>query len=189
MELKSHDEIINLKTNRVPIIKGVYFLINDTENIIYIGKSVDCYRRVKTHQNQNRKHFTFYTIIECKDHEDLDELEIHYIKKFNPYYNKAHNTEALQLKFATKKEDIMDTYKANTYGRPKGLSDRIKTISKHVISRYLDEKYTVASIIKEFGISKGSFYKILRENNVDLSSNHKNKGNTNAGRKNVLKAV
>jgi len=58
-ELKSHEEIISLKTNRLPIIKGVYFLINDTDNIVYIGKSIDCYKRIKTHQTQNKKYFRF----------------------------------------------------------------------------------------------------------------------------------
>lgn len=65
---------------------GIYFLIQGDE-IIYIGQSRDCYRRLSEHENSPpRKSFDAYCVIEVSPGK-LDEIEAAYIAKFQPRLN------------------------------------------------------------------------------------------------------
>ena len=61
----------------------IYFLIKN-EEIVYIGQSVNGISRIQQHTD---KDFDSYFILETKK-EYLNDLESHYIVKFNPIYNK-----------------------------------------------------------------------------------------------------
>lgn len=181
MDLLNIDEILNRKTFRLPIIKGIYFLINKTDNIVYIGKSKDCYSRIKTHQNNNRKVFKNYSIHEFYNDDDLDNAEISYIKKFNPFYNKAHNVGAIQVRYATKKDLTYEDIRSS--GRPKGISTKLKDVSDKAVELYLKKDTTIRYIASECGISVGSLYRILRHKKINYLERHKGIGNNNAGLK------
>lgn len=64
---------------------GVYFLLSEGE-IVYIGRSIDCTRRLLEHIAAPSKAFDSYHIIEC-DAKAIDELEARYIRKFRPMLN------------------------------------------------------------------------------------------------------
>ena len=66
----------------------IYFLIKD-DIIVYVGQTAKGMSRIQAHEGN--KDFNAYTIINC-DKDELDELENHYILKFNPIYNKMINT-------------------------------------------------------------------------------------------------
>lgn len=81
-------------------ISGIYKIENKVNGKIYIGQSVDVYRRLKKHiwdiKNENNQYlyrafrkygienFTYELIEECPI-EELNEKEKYYIKKFNSY--------------------------------------------------------------------------------------------------------
>lgn len=63
----------------------IYFLFYK-EDIVYIGSSLDCLKRVRHHIYDNQKIFDSYSFIRCKKSERLS-LEREYIKKYDPLYN------------------------------------------------------------------------------------------------------
>lgn len=67
----------------IHVISGVYFLIKGDE-IVYIGRSYDCVRRVTRHP---RDWFDSYAVLECQDADKISRLEVQYIQKFSPRYN------------------------------------------------------------------------------------------------------
>lgn len=91
-------------------VSGIYKIENKINGKVYIGQSVDVYRRLKKHiweigSNNNvlykafRKYgienFTYELIEEC-DIDKLDEREIYYIKKYNSYIE-AENSNGYNL--------------------------------------------------------------------------------------------
>ncbi len=150
------EEIIKNSIKNLPIIKGVYFLINNTEQIVYIGKSKDCYNRIKTHKVNNGKLFTRYFIFDTGD-ADMGLIETEYINKFKPFYNKLDNPD--RRKFINVVLQKSKKYKKG--GRPKGISERLKTISPKVKDLYEDESYTLSMICSELGLAPNSIYKCL----------------------------
>jgi len=92
---------INYSIN--PKLSGVYFLLNNQKEIIYIGKASNCIRqRILSHLitepskytserelmklNLKRQYTKYITYIELNK-KDLDLTEILLIKKFKPVYN------------------------------------------------------------------------------------------------------
>jgi len=82
--LKNKNDILSCSKNFVAKT-GIYFLINSNE-IVYIGQSINVAARIATHENSLDKQFTEFSFIECP-REFLNELEAAYIMKFNPKYN------------------------------------------------------------------------------------------------------
>jgi len=79
MEFEENSNCIRIPIAREPII---YFLLDGNE-VVYIGQSKLGLFRPYSHSN---KHFTSVSVIKCKL-EDLDSLEIFYIRKYMPKYN------------------------------------------------------------------------------------------------------
>lgn len=92
-------------------VSGIYKIENKINGKVYIGQSVDVYRRLKKHiweiKNNNNnvlykafkkygiENFTYELIEEC-DVEELDEKEIFYIRKYNSYIG-AENSNGYNL--------------------------------------------------------------------------------------------
>lgn len=66
--------------------QGVYFLFREYE-LLYIGKSVKCTRRVSKHKWFGRIPFEDWRVIPVDDEEDCGQLERAMIRKFKPPYN------------------------------------------------------------------------------------------------------
>lgn len=75
----------DLKTLSDP---GIYFLL-DGSHIVYVGQSVQPEARIISHI-RTEKDFDGYAISRC-GHLDLDDLEVRYILKYTPKYNKNLN--------------------------------------------------------------------------------------------------
>ena len=63
--------------------KGIYFLINDDE-VVYVGQSSRISRRIPEHLTSKKFNRIFLLIVS----ENIDKLEMNYIHKFKPKYNK-----------------------------------------------------------------------------------------------------
>lgn len=63
----------------------IYFLISDNE-IVYVGQTQFLSGRLSRHGKD--KTFDSYYVYECKA-EEMNDLECHFIIKFNPIYNKT----------------------------------------------------------------------------------------------------
>lgn len=81
---------VNSAARELPNIKeracGVYFLLRDHE-IVYIGQSVDCYTRLRSHAQDSTKEFNRACYVPVPK-EDLDNIEETLISLFKPEYNK-----------------------------------------------------------------------------------------------------
>jgi hypothetical protein len=73
---------------------GIYFLLANAE-IVYVGQSIDCNRRIFEHMRDPTKTFDSYYVIECQSHL-LCELEARYIAKFSPLLNVARPSKERQ---------------------------------------------------------------------------------------------
>jgi hypothetical protein len=64
---------------------GIYFLIAAKE-VVYVGQSMNCARRILEHVVDPRKNFDSYFVLRCNP-SCLDELERRYVAKFHPILN------------------------------------------------------------------------------------------------------
>lgn len=68
----------------------VYFLIKN-EEIVYVGATVNFVRRL--HQHKVDKDFDSFNYIRCCSDEEMNKLELEYIVKLKPKYNKSLPTQ------------------------------------------------------------------------------------------------
>ena len=73
---------------KFPKTNGIYFLINNDE-IIYIGSSTDCHKRIKMHKKNKKMKFNGFHIVKRKDKQQRLKLETEYIKLYKPLLNLA----------------------------------------------------------------------------------------------------
>jgi len=69
---------------------GIYNIYSNGK-LIYIGKTINFYTRLKTHISQQpwSNEITHISVAKCKTKVDMDLYEKYYINKLNPKYNKA----------------------------------------------------------------------------------------------------
>ena len=67
-------------------IRGVYLLLREG-NVVYVGQSKDCRRRIGSHLASANKDFDAFHIYPHPPSQDLGDLEAHLIYTFNPEYN------------------------------------------------------------------------------------------------------
>lgn len=65
---------------------GVYFLIDASGEVVYVGQSIDVHVRVAQHRRERVKQFATCKCIPCPRYR-LDELEQHHIRALDPRYN------------------------------------------------------------------------------------------------------
>jgi excinuclease UvrABC nuclease subunit len=67
---------------------GVYFLCDENDIVIYIGKSISIYQRLASHlfskEWASDIKYSHYIAVEEKD---LDKMETYFINKYRPKYN------------------------------------------------------------------------------------------------------
>jgi predicted GIY-YIG superfamily endonuclease len=73
---------------------SVYFLINDNR-VVYVGKSVNVYSRIKDHEKDKKFDRTLYMIVDVNN---LAEVERKYINALLPKYNNDQITKNLKEK-------------------------------------------------------------------------------------------
>lgn len=133
-----------LKNQKVRKISCVYFLFVDN-NLVYIGKTTDLFRRIVDHQKD--KIFNNYSYLECKQPE-LTAVERHYIQKYNPVLNTVHSThisnseEIIDINTSLLKEN---TVYINCEGNQLKTRVQIKVIKGFCNYKLLDIKGEVLS--------------------------------------------
>tara|TARA_B100000242_G_scaffold246476_1_gene187130 strand:- start:134 stop:928 length:795 start_codon:yes stop_codon:yes gene_type:complete len=94
-------------------ILGVYYFLNENNDIIYIGKSINIKKRVHQHLANGRKRmlFSFKKVMIKKLHSELEALlyESQEIKKYKPIFNR---------KLRKIRNSISVSYKQNKYSYP-----------------------------------------------------------------------
>ena len=87
-------------------VKGIYFLIDDNFNVLYVGKSTNIYFRILTHQKQGKIPFTKFSIIGYPNADDfvLSKLETDFFLKYLPPFNKSfpYSSNYINIKQETK---------------------------------------------------------------------------------------
>ena len=87
-KLLSREQIVS-EAYANDVISGcaVYFLIKK-KVIVYVGQSQSVLYRIRTHMAQGEKDFDSFSYINVPE-KDVNDIEMQYIKEFNPVYNKA----------------------------------------------------------------------------------------------------
>ena len=73
------------------LVYCIYFLKMNDE-IVYIGKTVNIFKRLSSHVQERKKIFNNIDILVC-DKSEMDALEIELIKKHKPKYNIVNNSD------------------------------------------------------------------------------------------------
>ncbi len=81
------------KLTEAPRARFIYFLISN-EDVVYIGKTMELYARVRDHRKQNKttragKSFDYVRYVECFTYHDHDQVEMAFIRYLLPKYNKC----------------------------------------------------------------------------------------------------
>lgn len=73
-------------------ISGIYFLLDEGLNVVYIGESIDCSWRIGQHFKDDNKQFKFFKVYKFNS-TDAQRIAIErkLIKRYNPIFNKQHN--------------------------------------------------------------------------------------------------
>lgn len=78
-----------LKTACVSAYSGVYFLINDDDEVVYVGQSTNIISRIGDHLvSEKAPYFTKVAAVSV-DHKDLLNVEAAYIAEYNPPLNRT----------------------------------------------------------------------------------------------------
>ena len=83
IELLEVESIINKR--------GIYFLMDNDEEVVYVGSSENVGARIYAHQSQFEKAFSKYASISLPklSESDLLQFEANFIAKYRPKYNKG----------------------------------------------------------------------------------------------------
>lgn len=66
--------------------RSIYFLLHEGQ-VVYVGQSKNVLGRFNEHIQW--KTFDSYFVLEVEDDDSLDDVEMHFVMKFNPKYNVA----------------------------------------------------------------------------------------------------
>lgn len=80
--------------NKHEFLTGIYFLLKNDE-VVYVGKTVNLFERIMTHQKQCSKDFDDYVFYKI-DNEKLDICERYFINKLKPIYNNDPLTKKIK---------------------------------------------------------------------------------------------
>lgn len=67
-------------------VPGIYFLLNNDDAVVYVGKSNNVHKRI--HFHVGKKDFVKIAILPC-DPSEHEKMEAKYIAKYQPKYNKS----------------------------------------------------------------------------------------------------
>jgi len=152
MKTLTNEEIMANKQSRIPNTCGVYFLISG-DDIVYVGRSKSIHRRIREHVSDKTKEFDSFCIMECEYYESR-RLEIVYIGKFNPRYNKDLRIHRGIPRLRTtsivssNKRFIYNTYSIRTAVEDKNIAG--------ALSR--DDLINIQHLSDEYGVSKGQVF-------------------------------
>ena len=94
-----------VKRNDMELFRaGIYFLLNDDGNPVYIGKAKCLMRRLSKHYTDKRIIFNSFRYMRIDG--DLYDYEMAFIKIFNPEYN-IKGANGLGLTWALKKAESL----------------------------------------------------------------------------------
>lgn len=133
---------------------GIYKIENTLNHKVYIGQSVHIERRWKEHcrpscnsviakaiKQDGKENFTFQVLKEC-DVEQLDELELFYIKKFNSIVPNGYNVT-----------DYID-------GKPTLYIYYDQEILNNIVNDLKENKLTILEISEKYDLAESTIYRI-----------------------------
>jgi len=142
---------------------GIYSIYNN-DTLIYIGKTINFYTRLKTHMAQQpwRNEITHISIAKCKTKVDMDLYEKYYINKLNPKYNKAivyNEIPTFAVEELNFKKFTLETFlKIN---EPKNLKN------SNINKSYEKRKQEISELLKtSVEIKEGTKIDFLNSNNI-----------------------
>jgi DNA polymerase-3 subunit epsilon len=148
------------KINSIPDnILGVYFLYNKSNEILYIGKSVNVKKRVKQHISSGRIYMRLqiHKIGYIKMHTEFESLmfESQLVKKFRPIYNRRLRKlkNSIYLSYSCSK----NSYSQFNFLQNNDNSNSISFTSKHKAKKFLQRigvEFNLCDVIN--GIEKSN---------------------------------
>jgi transposase len=137
------------------------------ENIIF-------YRAIRKYGEDNIK---WEIISECSSIEELNTLEIFYIKEHNSIdYNFGYNMvcgdkQTYEIRNNFDKEYLLEIIKSKLKSNghnPENYIPFTEELENEIIKKYVDEKYSIRKIVKEYKISKNRITRLLKSKNIEI---------------------
>lgn len=72
----------------VSTVSGIYFLIDEKGEVVYVGQSINVHARIAQHESDSHKVFSRAKVIPCRK-DELRTLEMRYIAEHRPRYNRV----------------------------------------------------------------------------------------------------
>ena len=82
---KKANELIKNHHDKIKDSANYVYMLKSEGNVVYVGKTRSIRTRLANHVSD--KHFDSFSVIECAER-NMGEIEVHYIKKHTPKYNK-----------------------------------------------------------------------------------------------------
>jgi predicted GIY-YIG superfamily endonuclease len=89
MPSDSHDELVSLGFVKHDSYACAVYALVWRDEVIYIGQTTNVFRRLTDHLRLGRHNFEFVYLLYCKQ-EELDRVEQHMIKHFQPKNNTSY---------------------------------------------------------------------------------------------------
>jgi excinuclease UvrABC nuclease subunit len=124
----------------LPERSGVYALLDENSQIIYIGKSINLNNRLYDHVIGKKDKFSFIQVM-YESEEKLDELEKELTKKYKPKLNKRNKNDHRLSELVPKTFFITDEiYKAI---RLKAMEEdlQVNELVRKLLSNGIEDKY------------------------------------------------
>lgn len=178
-------QLHNFNFNDYPDRAGLYFMYGSEDKLLYVGKSKRIRSRLKQHfkqfsggarERELKSNVIRVEFIECFDDLPTGILELHFIKNFKPYYNRAGRRRKFryalrldpmsegtppgdELKLTQVKDDIPLLYSFGSKQGAQRMKERIFSIAFGDIPGSLHFEAHIAEIKKIIG-NEGYYNKI-----------------------------
>ena len=146
------DDVLN--KNIPPEIIGVYYFLDSSDNILYIGKSIDVKKRISQHLYNGRKRLlsAYCKIRVVPMHSELEALlfESQEVKKYKPIFNRRlRKSKQLISLYSCKKQTSYSYYYLARYKQNDSLIDFMSMKAAKSFLTKLTSKYQLCEKINK----------------------------------------
>jgi len=131
----------------------IYFLFDEENSLVYIGKTININKRIEDHIPNKR--FSSYSFI-CVDIDKLDNIERKLIKTYKPVLNKILFKEKLKNEYLIDVRNVV------------GLRLSYYNAVNELIIRRKESRVTECNMAEKLNVSRGTFRAFEKGKKIDL---------------------
>ena len=135
-----------LPIEKVEVPGGVYFLFDESGELVYVGRSTNVPMRIYQHRTDKEKDFTDVYVYECDEPTSIDK-EASLIRELHPKYNKScvHKSKS----FYTSELFIKDSLRRDRH------RDTRLSVQERSLLYFHNSSEKIFSVAEKYGIYMG----------------------------------